>query len=85
LTVLLAVGIGRPALYGLAAYGQEGVEKALQILKVELDMAMRLIGAPTVADIHPGMVIARNLDNHVSITKDYLGTGTKVSHKQLTK
>jgi L-lactate dehydrogenase (cytochrome) len=33
-----AVGIGRPCLYGLAAYGQAGVEKVIQMLKEELTM-----------------------------------------------
>ncbi|MCL4418492.1 alpha-hydroxy-acid oxidizing protein [Patescibacteria group bacterium] len=75
LTFTLAVGIGRPALYGLAAYGQEGVEQVLRILKAELDMSMRLIGAPTISDIKPNMVITRNLDNHVSVIKDHLSTG----------
>lgn len=62
-------------LYGLAGYGQEGVEKVLQILKEELDMSMRLIGAPTLAHIQPNMAITRNLDRHTSITKDFLSTG----------
>lgn len=30
----LIVGIGRPFLYALSSYGQEGVERALQILHV---------------------------------------------------
>ena len=30
-----AVGIGRPALYGMASYGQAGVERVLQILADE--------------------------------------------------
>lgn len=29
-----AVGIGRPMIYAMSTYGQEGVEKALEILKV---------------------------------------------------
>lgn len=29
-----AVGVGRPFLYAMSTYGQEGVERALQILKV---------------------------------------------------
>jgi hypothetical protein len=28
-----AVGIGRPVLYGMAGYGQEGVERVLELLK----------------------------------------------------
>jgi L-lactate dehydrogenase (cytochrome) len=51
-----AVGIGRPALYGLAAYGQEGVEKTLDILQDELYTTMQMCGAPSLKDIDPSMV-----------------------------
>ncbi len=43
-----AVGVGKPYLWGLAAGGTEGVNKAYEILKVELDRAMGLLGTPTV-------------------------------------
>ena len=56
LDVLKALGLGAKAcllgrayLYGLAAYGQKGVEAALQVLSRELDAAMALTG---VADIN---------------------------------
>merc|ERR1712050_554105 len=52
-----AVGIGRPTLVGMAAYGAEGVEKGGQIFKDEMEMHMRLMGTPTVADMTPDMVI----------------------------
>lgn len=35
-----AVGIGRPYIWGLGAFGQAGVERALQILDTELRLAM---------------------------------------------
>eukprot|EP00828_Plagiopyla_frontata_P013906 TRINITY_DN183_c0_g1_i3.p1 TRINITY_DN183_c0_g1~~TRINITY_DN183_c0_g1_i3.p1 ORF type:complete len:289 (-),score=42.73 TRINITY_DN183_c0_g1_i3:89-955(-) len=60
-----AVGIGRPILYGLGAFGQEGVEKVLQILKAELEMCMRLSGATTIAEITPDMCCAKDLSTHV--------------------
>jgi len=44
-----AVGVGKPYLWGLAAGGEAGVSKAYEILKVELDRAMGLLGTPTVA------------------------------------
>ncbi|KAF4944316.1 hypothetical protein F66182_18673, partial [Fusarium sp. NRRL 66182] len=47
------VGIGRPFLYAMSTYGQEGVERAFQLLKDELEMNMRLIGAATVEDLNP--------------------------------
>jgi len=43
--------IGRPYLWGLAAFGQPGVERTLELLTKELEMAMRMNGAPTIASI----------------------------------
>lgn len=51
-----AVAVGRPYLWGLGAFGQEGVERALQILVRELEIAMRATGTPTLADIGPHSV-----------------------------
>jgi L-lactate dehydrogenase (cytochrome) len=50
------VGLGRPILYAQSAYGAAGVSKALQIMEEEIQMAMRLLGANTVADLKPEMV-----------------------------
>jgi L-lactate dehydrogenase (cytochrome) len=38
----------------------------LQILKDELVMGMRLIGAPTVADIKRSMIITKTLSTHTT-------------------
>ena len=46
-----AVGIGRPYIYGLTAFGQEGVERVLDLLRSELLMTMRQCGTPTLAQI----------------------------------
>ncbi|KAI2509581.1 Conserved region in glutamate synthase [Fragilaria crotonensis] len=46
-----SVGVGKAYLWGLAAGGADGVIKAYDILKVELDRAMGLLGTPTVADL----------------------------------
>ena len=43
--------IGRPYVYGLAAGGQAGVERALQILKDELERNMVLMGVTRIADV----------------------------------
>ena len=48
-----AVSIGRAYIWGLAAFGQPGVEKVLQMLNAELAMVMGQMGARTVADIGP--------------------------------
>ena len=46
-----AVAIGRAYIWGLAAFGQAGVEKVLEMLRAELAMVMGQMGARTVADI----------------------------------
>lgn len=42
---------GRCYLYGLGAGGEAGVDKALRILREELERDMALLGTPTIADI----------------------------------
>jgi isopentenyl diphosphate isomerase/L-lactate dehydrogenase-like FMN-dependent dehydrogenase len=54
-----AVGIGRPQVWGLAAYGQVGVESIIDILARELRAIMRQAGTPNVAAITRGHVVAR--------------------------
>jgi 4-hydroxymandelate oxidase len=46
-----AVCIGRPYLWGLAAFGQEGVEAVLAIVRTELETVMRQMGARDLASI----------------------------------
>jgi len=45
------VYIGRAYLYGLAAYGEKGVELALQIIAKELDITMAFCGERKVTDL----------------------------------
>lgn len=54
-----ATGIGRPYIWGLAAFGQEGVAAVLAILRRELQIVMRQAGAPSIAQISGKHVIAR--------------------------
>ncbi len=46
-----AICIGRPYLWGLSAFGQEGVERVLDILNRELQIMMQQAGTPTLAAI----------------------------------
>lgn len=46
-----AVGVGRYYLYPLAAAGQPGVERALMLMKQELERDMRLMGVKSVAEL----------------------------------
>jgi isopentenyl diphosphate isomerase/L-lactate dehydrogenase-like FMN-dependent dehydrogenase len=50
------VGIGRPYLWGLGAFGQAGVERALELLRLELVAAMQQVGAPSLKHLVPSMV-----------------------------
>ncbi len=51
-----AVLVGRPILWGLAADGEAGAAWVLHHLREELDLAMALAGAPTLADITRDLV-----------------------------
>ena len=45
------VGIGRPYLWGLSAFGQEGVEMVLKLLQAELKVAMQQTGVRSISEI----------------------------------
>ncbi|XP_034695834.1 peroxisomal (S)-2-hydroxy-acid oxidase GLO4-like [Vitis riparia] len=46
-----AVFIGRPVIYGLAAKGEHGVRRVIEMLKDELEITMALSGCSSVKDI----------------------------------
>jgi len=52
-----AVGIGRPYIWGLASFGQEGVERVLDILRGELMIAMRQAGTRSISEINASYVV----------------------------
>jgi isopentenyl diphosphate isomerase/L-lactate dehydrogenase-like FMN-dependent dehydrogenase len=51
-----AVCIGRPYIWGLGAFGQAGVERVLELMRVELYGAMQQVGAPSIKHLVPAMV-----------------------------
>lgn len=51
-----AVCIGRPYVWGLAAFGQPGVERVLDLLRAELVRSMQLAGTPTIKSIVPAAI-----------------------------
>jgi 4-hydroxymandelate oxidase len=51
-----AIGIGRPYLWGLGAFGQEGVERVLEIVRTETRAAMQQCGARSVKELNPSFV-----------------------------
>jgi len=54
-----AVGIGRPEAWGLAAFGQSGVEAVLEILPRELRTIMRQAGTTSINEITRSYVVTR--------------------------
>jgi len=50
---------GGAYLWGLAAFGQAGVERILEILREETRAAMQQVGAPTIKHLTPAMVRRR--------------------------
>jgi isopentenyl diphosphate isomerase/L-lactate dehydrogenase-like FMN-dependent dehydrogenase len=51
-----AVLVGRPALWGLAANGEQGASHVLEILRNELEFALALAGCPTPGAVTPDHV-----------------------------
>jgi 4-hydroxymandelate oxidase len=51
-----AVGIGRPYLWGLGAFGQEGVERVLELVRTETRAAMQQCGARSVSELNTSFV-----------------------------
>ena len=50
------VAVGRPYLWALGAFGQQGVERVLELLRIELLGIMQQVGAPSVKHLTPAMV-----------------------------
>ena len=51
-----AVCVGRPYIWGLGAFGQAGVERVLELMRLELYAAMQQVGAPSIKHLVPAMV-----------------------------
>ncbi len=52
-----AVCIGRPYIWGLGSFGQEGVEAVLQLLRDELEMVMGQAGTPNINAIGRSSIV----------------------------
>ena len=55
-----AVLIGRAYLYGAMAAGKKGVEKVVEMLRFEMETAMKLLGAKNLSELNPDFVNIRN-------------------------
>ncbi|PVH75077.1 hypothetical protein DL98DRAFT_602481 [Cadophora sp. DSE1049] len=60
------VGIGRPFLFAMSAYGLPGVDRAMQLLKDEMEMNMRLIGCSSIGQLDSSLVDSRAISDHVT-------------------
>jgi len=54
-----SIGIGRPYIWGLGAFGQEGVEMVLTLLRNEFELVMKQMGTTSIAAITRNFVVAR--------------------------
>ncbi|KAI0424770.1 glycolate oxidase [Xylaria sp. FL1042] len=62
-----AVGIGRPFLYSMTAdYGEAGVTRLLQMLRVEIETSMALAGVTTIEELVPEMINSERAEREVS-------------------
>lgn len=52
-----AVCIGRPYVWGLAAFGQPGVEQVIDILRREFDLVMKQMGSRSLSEVGRSMVM----------------------------
>lgn len=51
--------VGRAMLYGLGAFGEEGVAEALRIIQTELDLSVAYCGKTEVRQVVRGILLAR--------------------------
>jgi len=52
-----AVGIGRPYMWGLAAFGQPGVERVLDLMRAEFELVMKQCGTRSIAEIGRSSIV----------------------------
>ena len=51
-----AVCVGRPYIWGLGAFGQPGVERVLELLRIETQAMIQQMGAQNLKQLVPAMV-----------------------------
>jgi len=56
-----ATGIGRPYIWGLASFGQEGVETVLALLRKEIETVMRQAGTTSVKGITKAYIVPHGM------------------------
>lgn len=66
------VGLGRPFLYAMAGYGEEGVDHLITILKEEIKNNMRLLGVSKIEELNESFVDYKSLNFRVPRSNDSL-------------
>ncbi|MBI2833754.1 MAG: alpha-hydroxy-acid oxidizing protein [Acidobacteria bacterium] len=56
----IVVGIGRPYVWGLAGFGQEGVEAVIDLLRRELRLYMAATSATSISKITRASLVTRS-------------------------
>ncbi|KAB8274508.1 FMN-dependent dehydrogenase-domain-containing protein [Aspergillus minisclerotigenes] len=71
-----AVGLGRPTLYSLAAgYGEQGVRRAVEILRQEIESNMVFLGVTNLKELGPHLLNTARLERDVvGSVKLYIGS-----------
>jgi 4-hydroxymandelate oxidase len=59
-----AVMVGRPVLWGLAVGGEAGVERVLEVLLGEFDVALALAGVPRASGLDAGLLMPGPWSEH---------------------
>ncbi|KAK3054196.1 hypothetical protein LTR09_004974 [Extremus antarcticus] len=65
------VGLGRPFMYALSAYGTDGVFKAIQLLSDEIETTMRLMGVTSLEQLNGFYINTAALENDVAKRIDF--------------
>ncbi|HEY9553900.1 alpha-hydroxy-acid oxidizing protein, partial [Allosphingosinicella sp.] len=52
-----AVLVGRATLYGVAAAGEAGVTRAIEILRDEADLTLALLGCARIGEVDRGLLV----------------------------
>lgn len=55
------IGLGRPFLYAASVYGKDGVVKAIEILREEIEVALRLLGVTSINELNESYIDSRRL------------------------
>lgn len=67
--------LGRPVLYGLAVGGTAGVQRVLDMLQQELELAMALTGCTKLQDIGPHLLLRRQSSMLVPVEQQLAALG----------